>query len=110
MPNPTLITGCVLHVPAEGKAVWGDLWGYGSCFVFNANVHGFDTAWLYGDEAEILAARESVIQLLPEVPYFDRRGVVVFETLHSTFSSAAREHMLRWNPDFNLEYHHGPTA
>lgn len=103
MSNPVLITGCAFYVPDEEKAVHGDLWHHGDCFIFNAVVHGFATAWMHRAEAKLLiAAPQRVITLIPDAEYFDRRGVVVCCKLHATLNKAAREHMAKWNPDFYL--------
>lgn len=101
MANPTLITGCALSIPAEGKAVWGDLWFIGQSFVFVANCKGFDTDWLYGDEALSLLNAKA-IHLVYNAPYLDRRGVVVFDRKYGAFNGDALAHMAKWNPDFPI--------
>jgi hypothetical protein len=87
----TLITGCTLYILAEGKCLHGDLHVLDSTFIFNGVLHHFDAAWMYGDEAVILRNPQTrVVLLRAGSPYFERRGVVVFDRQHADFNACAR--------------------
>ena len=89
-----LFTGCTLHIPQEGKALHGDLHSIGSTYIFNGVLHGFDTAWMYGDEAlELTKDTRRVITLREGRAYFDRRGVVVFQALDCKFNTTASNYL-----------------
>lgn len=94
-----LITGCDLLVPAEGKWAHGDLHMTGTCFVFNACLHNGETLWLYRDQIPLTIGTDpeeptARCIILDQPYYFERRGVIVFDALHSHFNQAAKDYLL----------------
>lgn len=86
-----IITGCELLDKHGGRQVHGDLWQSGDCFIFNAclDLKG-ETAWVYIPWAE---EGRKVVTIDWAVNYFERRGVIVFEKLHSTLNQVARDYI-----------------
>lgn len=95
-----LITGCWLSLPSEGKRVWGDLHASGSALVFNAvltpdtlarSANRGDAAWEYSPPAFL--PHEKSVEIPASFPYFERRGVIVFDKYNAIFNSAATQYI-----------------
>lgn len=86
-----IITGCGLLIPAEGKWAHGDLHMVGTCFVFNAAMHNGETEWTLRKVGEEVSNR---VIILDQPYYFERRGVIIFDAMHSHFNQAARTYLL----------------
>lgn len=84
-----LITGCRLIVPQMGAHAWGDLHMVGTSFVFNAVLENGETAWEFTKPR----TGDKEISIMDGAPFFERRGVIVFDALHSVFNQAAREYV-----------------
>lgn len=68
--NGCILTGCALHIPAEGKWSWGDLHGEGDARIFVGN------SW----EVTPVDNREKTVTLEWGASYFERssgRQVIV---------------------------------
>lgn len=87
IPEGAIITGCALVDPAEGRTVWGDLWSYGNCYVFNAVVFGHEAAWQF-DTMPHSGMNQLIIR--PSFrPFFERRGVIVIPHEQADLNPAA---------------------
>ena len=78
-----LITGCGL-LTDQGYA-WGDLWGGGQCFVFNAVLNNGEINW---DTDPNPGAR--VVSIESGLDYFERRGVVVIPKMNAKLNGPAK--------------------
>lgn len=93
-----LITGCRLVVAGAGKHVWGDLHRAGEAIIFNAALNGRgEAAWEY-DEAWKGPATlvEKQVTFSPHFPYFERRGVIVFDHTHMVLNKVAENYIRRY--------------
>lgn len=89
-----LITGCRLVLPGEDKHAWGDLHSINNgILVFNACLSEGETAWEYGADPIRLPLNEKRVELPARVPYFERRGVVVFSEWQAHFNALAVWHL-----------------
>ena len=88
-----LITGCELIIREEGKMLHGDLHALGGTWIFNGVVNDFEALWHFKDE--LLDRRFSPYVLTLHGPYFERRGVIVFDPLHCTPNPAAMAYLRR---------------
>lgn len=85
-PSECIITGCVIQ---ENEAfVVGDLHQAGDVWIFNGCLRGDDVYWIPCDQ-EMIPHRDKVINLTG-VPYFERRGVFVFQRDTSLLNEAAK--------------------
>jgi hypothetical protein len=86
-----LITGCELVLFREGRWVHGDLHEAGSAVVFNAVLgEGGEAAWTYEENLEpIWDSYRNCCSIIGEFPYFERRGVIVFDKYHLALNPQA---------------------
>lgn len=89
MPEPKcLITGCRFIDRAHLRHVWGDLHQSGSAVIFNAVLDGGEAAWSH-DMAEV-GEHEKTVSVHPVFPFFERRGVIVFDKYNASFNEQAK--------------------
>lgn len=97
MPEPRcLITGCRLVDEGNGRSVWGDLHSCGTALVFNAVLTDGEAAWEYdtNGEAELESAHEKRVGLPPSFPFFERRGVIVFDKYNARLNQLAQRYLM----------------
>ena len=91
-----LITGCELLIYGEGKMLHGDLHALGGTWIFNGVVKDWEPGWIYtGEDVNAIPRRFSPYVLTLRGPYFERRGVIVFDPLHCTPNPAAMAYLRR---------------
>lgn len=95
MPVPRcLITGCRLRDIAGYRYVWGDLHSCGSALVFNAVLdERGEAAWELSPWPATDDAERPAVTISAAFPYFERRGVIVFDKWHAQFNQLADERM-----------------
>lgn len=89
-----LITGARLMLPGERKSVWGDLHSCGAALIFNAvlNTEG-EADWAWGGDPARLPLGEKRVEIPATFPYFERRGVIVFDKWNARFNAEAARHI-----------------
>lgn len=84
-----IITGCALE--EHDAFIVGDLHEMGDTWIFNGVVRGDQAYWIPKSVGSY-PQRDKVINLTG-IPYFERRGVFVFQRDTSLLNEAAKQHI-----------------
>jgi len=90
-----IITGCALVDPIHDRAVWGDLFRIGDCFIFHAAGHSGQAQWQYSHDAAVPNVMKSLTinSLIPLPGYFERERVIVIHHDWATLNKAALDYL-----------------